>query len=302
MIINLKTFDLNLLRVMLAIWETRSISRAADIIGMSQPATSNALARLRQALGDPVFVRTKEGMIPSAAAARVLPELKRHVEGVFAAISDEGEFTPATSSRTFTLSLSGLGELMFMPGLLASTIKHAPNIRFQNAPVATQNLAGALRTNQVDLAIGLIELGNADVVSEDLFEESYVVVAGAGLQDAPSSIDALHHHRFVLSAPGTSYGDDIERLVRRLGLEGKIATRLAHISAIAPLLFDFPLLSFLPEQFASHLAKTGNVRVLPIDLEQDAILVRMFWHRKNNEDPSHQWLRECVQSLFSSSR
>jgi DNA-binding transcriptional LysR family regulator len=300
MIINLKTFDLNLLRVMLAIWETRSISRAADFIGMSQPATSNALARLRQALGDPVFVRTKDGMIPSTAAARVLPDLKKHIEGVYTAISDEGEFSPATSSRTFTLSLSGLGELMFLPGLLAKTLKSAPNIRFHNAPVSRQNLAGALRTNQVDLAIGLIELGDADIVSEDLFEERYVLVAGAGMQEPPSCIDELHCHQFVLSAPGTSYGDDIERLVRQLGLEGNIATRLAHISAIAPILFEFPLLSFLPEQFASHLSKTGNVRVLPIDIEQDAILVRMFWHKKNNDDPSHQWLSECVRSLFAS--
>jgi DNA-binding transcriptional LysR family regulator len=299
--INVKTFDMNLLRIMLAVWETRSISRAAEQVGMTQPATSNALARLRKTLNDPVFIRTKDGMIPSAAAERVLPELKRHVDGLFAAISEEGEFDPRNSARTFNLSLSGLGELMFMPRLLAKTMKGAPNIRLHNAPVPTQFLAQALRSNQVDLAIGLIDVDEADIRSVVLFQERYVLVAGAGLEHPPTSIEDLHHHHFALSAPETSYAQEVFRLVRSHGLEKNIVVRLAHISALSPLLDDLPLVSFLPEQLAQRLSETNGIDILPIDIGQSFSPVRMVWHDKNQSDPANQWLRDLVCALYSQS-
>ena len=297
--INVKTFDMNLLRIMLAVWETGSISRAAEIVGMTQSATSNALARLRRTLNDPVFVRTKDGMIPSAAAERVLPEIKRHVNGLFSAIADESEFNPLNSPRTFNLSLSGLGELMFMPQLLARTMHEAPNVRLFNVPVPTQLLAQALRSNQVDLAIGLIAVDEADIQSVELFQERYVLVAGAGLKHPPKCIEELHNHRFALSAPETSYARDIYRLVRTHGLEKNIVARLAHISALSPLLFELPLLTFLPEQLAKRLAESGGIEILPIDIGQTFSPVRLVWHEKNQTDPSNQWLRDLAFSQFS---
>ncbi len=297
--INPRHFDLNLLRVMIAVWETRSISAAAIRIGMSQPATSNALARLRAATGDPIFIRTKDGMIPSSAAEQVLPDLKQHLDGLFDALSDQSGFDPARSTRTFRLSLSGLGELFFLPPLLSEMMHSSPGLRVFNTPVAVEALGHALRTGSVDLAIGLIDVTEAGIRSRNLFQDRYVVVAGAGLTDTPDTIEALRDHQIALCTPGADYTRDTAQLLGKYELQDNVVVRLANFGALPGMLDSMPLISFLPEEFSKHLARQGALRLLPIQINDLRAPVRMVWHEKTSEDPGNLWLRDMIETKFT---
>ncbi len=297
--INFKTFDLNLLRVMLAVGETGSISHSALRLGSSQPATSNAVARLRVAVGDPLFVRSRDGMIPTAYAERMLPVIKHHLEGLFAGISEQNVFDPMASERVFRLSLSGLGELVFLPGLLARTLVEAPHVRFDNVQISTAELGNALRTSAVDLAIGLLDINETGILTHDLFEDRYVVVAGRGLDGDPAALEDLGRYKLVMSVPGASYAQSMNKLVAKYGLISNVTVKLANFGALPHLLNGLPVISFLPEQFALQLSATRGIRILPMELEDIRSTVRLVWHEKSHDDPGNKWLRSLMIKLFA---
>lgn len=296
--INLRTLDLNLLRVFLALADTGSVSKAAVVLGMSQPATSSALSRLRGATGDRLFLRSRDGMLPTPFAEAILPDIRHHLNGLFDSLGTQGYFDPATSDKTFRLSLSGLGELVFVPRLLQEFWANCPDLKIVNSPTAVQDLAQALERNQLDCAIGIIDTSGSGLRTQDLFSDTYVVVAGQGLTDDPEDLDGLRSQRFVISSPEVSYAADIERLLVTNRLADCIHLRLGHFGAIPSLLDFLPLLSVLPEQLAKHYAATGKVRVLPIELLQTRQIVRLIWHERTNEDSAQAWFRATVIRMF----
>lgn len=296
--INPTTLDLNLLRICIAVWETRSISRAAEIVGLSQPAASNALTRLRAATGDSIFVRSKNGMTPTTYAEQVLPALKHHMDGLLGAFGVAETFDPQTSDHHFRLSLSGLGELIFLPKLLKAAHQRAPSIRFENVQVSLGNLEHALLSENLDCAIGMIDVSGAGVISHDLFQDRFVAVAGEALKHPPSDIAELRAHRIAVSAPGASYGHTITQLIKKNSLSDNVSVKLASFGAISQLLETLPVVAIVPGQFAVQLAHIGNATILPIELDQTEPVVRLVWHERTSADPACVWLRSVMFELF----
>ncbi|MFN3147544.1 MAG: LysR family transcriptional regulator [Paracoccaceae bacterium] len=297
--INLRTLDLNLLRVMLALAESRSVSKASTILGMSQPATSNALSRLRKATGDPLFTRTREGMVPTAYADAMLPELRAHFEGLLRALGGSEGFDPANSERVFRLSLSGLGELVFLPLLLQEIWKEAPGIRVANRPTAAPLLSQALELGRIDCAIGIIGGTARGLISDDLFSDTYVMVGGRGLVCDPTSLQDLGDIKLIISTPEASYASEVEELLRLNGLSDRIHLRLAHFGAITQLLETLPVATILPERLALDYARAGKARVLPVRIEQPHPMVRLVWHERSDRDADLTWLRGHIVRLFA---
>ena len=298
--INIRTFDLNLLRVLIALADTGSVSKAATTVGLSQPATSNALARLRDATGDRLFVRTKDGMAPTTYAESILPGVRTHLVGLFSKLTGKEGFDPKTSIRTFSLSLSGLGEMIFLPRLLQNAMRLAPNIRFENVSSPASNLAGELQNGNVDCAIGLIQIKDRGIRSRRLFYDTYVVVAGRGLKRDPSSLEELRQEKIAVSAPAASYGADVARLLKAKGLADGVAIRLANFGALAELLDDQPLVSIVPKQYADLISKSGKGRILPISLNHPRSVVSLIWHERTENDPACIWLRSLMLELYRS--
>ena len=148
--INSRTLDLNLLRMLVAMDATGSVSKSAELIGLSQPAASNALKRLRFATGDPLFVRSKHGMVATEFALSIIPGVREHLDGLFDALGGQNSFDPATSTRVFRLSLSGLGELAFLPKLAGPVFSEAPMVKMHNTSVPADRLADPVRRQPGD--------------------------------------------------------------------------------------------------------------------------------------------------------
>ncbi len=171
---NFRQLDLNLLRVLAAVYRTGSVTAAARQLALSQPATSNALARLREFFGDALFVRSPRGLHPTHVAQRIAPAVIAHLQALESAVRSAEAFDPATSRVHWRLSLSDLGEIMFFPPLAQALRREAPNCALSNVAVAAGQVSAALEARDIDLAIGILKPAHRGIASETLFEEGFV--------------------------------------------------------------------------------------------------------------------------------
>ena len=297
--IKLRTLDLNLLRMLVTLDDTRSVSLAGERLGLSQPAASNALARLRQALNDPLFLRTRDGMVPTGYCETILPDIRAHLEGLFSALEQGTRFDPGRSTRVFRLSLSGLGEAVFLPRLAVRVFQAGPGLRLINTATPTAALGQTLELGEVDLAIGMLGLPGRGIRSARLFDEDYVAIAGAGLSDPPQDLAALYRAKIMVPAPATTFGGAVDRALESRGLAGQVVLRLGHFGALPQLLADLDLVAVVPRQLADQLVAAGQARLLPVRISESASPIRMIWHSRSDSDPACTWIREQVQDLFA---
>lgn len=294
----LNRLDLNLLQLMVQIHDTGSVSVAGKRMGLSQPAASNALGRLRQALGDTLFVRGREGMVPTTFADRVVPEVRRHLAGIDAALSAAAGFDPKTSRRTFRLSLSGLGEQTFLPPLAARVLAEAPGVRLDSVTAPLGDLARALSVHQADVAVGLLDIRDRNLREIHLFDEVYRAIASPGLSPEEAAALDLATARIILVAPSATYAEDIEAVIDRRGLSGNIVLRMGHFGALSEMLRALNAVAVVPGEFAERLAAAGAATLLPGAMARSQPGVKLVWHSKTTEDGGCAWLRAMICDLF----
>lgn len=296
--ISLDRIDLNLLSLLIQIYDKGSVSKAGKKLGLSQPAASNALARLRHSLGDPLFVRGKDGMAPTAFADRIVPHIRTHLAGISAALAEASHFDPATSNRTFRLSLSGLGEQTFLPPLARRVFREAPNVKLENVSSSLAELAGTLSDRDADVAIGILDLKDKAVCETHLFDEVYRAVGNPARPQAGVEALGLREEKIILVAPSATYAEDLEWVLAKHGLSNNICVRLRHFGALPDMLSALDAVAIVPGQLASRLTDAGYATILPAVLPLGRHGVKMVWHQKTTSDPGCAWLRGLICELF----
>lgn len=294
--------DLNLLRVLVAIDRGRSVTEASRVLALSQPATSNALARLRRAFDDRLYVRAPGGLVPTPLAERLAPAAARQLEALERALSEPEAFDPSSSQAEWRLSLSDLGELVFLPRIAAAVLSQAPESRLTNAAVASARIGEALARREVDLAIGILESAQRGLRSAVLFRESYVALAGP---DAPAewrSRAGFAEAALVVASPTATFHQGIEEHLKRHALGDRIAIRARHYAAIPDLVKRAPVVAIVPDMFARMACERQALTSWPLPLKLPAFEIRMVWHDATGQDPAQGWLREQVLALFSARR
>ncbi|MGO4852819.1 LysR family transcriptional regulator [Phaeovulum sp. W22_SRMD_FR3] len=293
--INLHRIDLNLLSLLVAVHDTGSVSLAGRTLGLSQPATSNALGRLRDALQDKLFVRGPGGMEPTALTARIVPEIRLHLAGIADTLTRAPVFDPATTRRTFRMALSGLGEQIFLTPLVERVFALAPGVRLGNVASPFEDLKLTLQQRQADVAMGLLPPDGANLMQTHLFNEDYRVIGPPGKR-ATTAVD-LSRARLILVS-GATYAEDIEQVVADHGLTENVCLRLRHFGALPDLLGTVDALAIVPGQFGRRLAAAGKARLLDIVLPRGRQKVLMVWHANTDADPGCIWLRGVIRDLF----
>jgi DNA-binding transcriptional LysR family regulator len=298
--VNFRQLDLNLLRVLAAIHRTGSVTAAGRTLSLSQSATSNALARLRQFFGDDLFVRSPAGLQRTRLCEQLAPAVVAHLLSLEALVTGMEEFDPLQSDTTWRLSLSDLGEMLFLPPLASALRQQAPRTRVSNISVAAPAVATALETREIDCAIGILQPRQRGVHAELLFREQYVAItapdwrpasgrAGAALTRAQLAAASL-----VVAAPTATFHSSVEEMLVGLKLADRIMLRARHFGALPELVTSSDLLAIVPAMYA---ASRQGVRVwkLPFAPNYD---VRLVWHASTARDPAQQWLRALLQNLF----
>lgn len=304
---NFRQLDLNLLRVLCAVHRSGSVTEAGRQLAMSQPAVSNALTRLRRRFDDALFVRSPSGLHPTRMAQRIAPLVEAHLRDLELVLCSGENFDPATSGVHWRLSLSDLGEMMFLPPLAGALRIESPHSRVSNVSVDAARVSAALEARDIDLAIGILQPEHAGVSSESLFHEHFVAITGSHWRPAVGrtgkslSPQQLAHAALAVAAPTATFHGSVELMLTRLKLNDRAVVRARHYGALPDLVTCTDLMAIVPQMFASSLASRYDVRVWDLPGHGPHYDVRMVWHQSASTDAAHAWLRECVRRLFARS-
>ena len=297
----LARLDLNLLLVFHHLLREQRVSGVAAVLGMSQPAVSSALGRLRAALGDELFLRTQRGMVPTPYALQLAEPVAAALDGLQQALNVRATFDPATSERRFTLAMTDVGEMYFLPVLMDTLTRTAPGVTLHVVAVTSASLKDDMATGRIDLALGLLPQLQAGFFQQALFRQPYVCLMREGhpLTLAPTltlaDFAAASHVRVI--AAGTGHGR-VDEALERQGLQRRILLTVPHYVALGDVLGHSDLIATVPERFAQRVLVPFRLvtRSLPVAVEGSAI--HQFWHGRLHKDPGHGWLRQRIASLF----
>jgi DNA-binding transcriptional LysR family regulator len=298
-----KGFDLNLLRLLVVLHRTRSVSKAAEELNLSQPATSLALSRLRKAVGDVLFVRTPAGMLPTPRCSELVPAAETALAGIDTTVLRRSAFDPATARREFVVTLVDVGELHFLPGLSAYLARHAPGCSLRNKQVVNEDMESALESGDVDLALGYFpDLEKRRIRRQRLFLHSLVCLVRADHPVMRSSkvplATFLELSHAVVQAVGRS-NELFETEMKKRGLRRRIQLLSCHFVTLPAIIAQTDLIATVPRHLAHYYARTENLRVVEPPISIKPYAVCQFWHPRFDADPSLKWLRESVATLFT---
>ncbi|MBX3264602.1 MAG: LysR family transcriptional regulator [Labilithrix sp.] len=299
--VHLERLDLNLLVALRALLAERHVTRAAARVGLTQPAMSHALARLRAALDDPLLVRTRSGMTLTARAAELAEPLERALADLSRLLAPPGAFEPARSSRTFRVATSDYVELVLMPAVLARVWREAPNVVVKLRTLGRHGIE-ELDAGQVDVALGpLAALERVSVLAQRVLRERFVCVVRG---DHPAVGRRLSLDRFLslphaLITPRGESGGIVDTALARLGARRRIAVEVPHF-LVAPFLVEkTDVVLTLAERVARALAPSVRLRILspPRELDLPGFDVSLVWHERDRADPAHAWFRGLIADV-----
>jgi len=299
--VELKDIDLNLLVVLHQLHQQRRVSAVAATLGLSQPAISNALRRLRGLLGDELFLRTPSGMQPTPLAEQLAGPVAAALGQLHGALNAGAGFEAATSPRRFCIAMSDIGEIHFLPRLLEALARQAPQVALATVRDGAVPLQQALEAGQVDLAVGWLPQLQAGIYQRKLFSQRYVCLLRQGhplarKQRLSLAAYAAAEHVQV-DAVGTGHGK-LAELIQRGGVQRQVRLTVPHFVAVGHILATTDLLATVPERYAQCCEAPFGLVQRPLPMALPEIDINLFWHAKVHRDPANQWLRGLVIETF----
>jgi DNA-binding transcriptional LysR family regulator len=297
----LTKLDLNLLLVFHHLLIQKRVSAVAQMLEMSQPAVSSALGRLRTALDDELFIRTQGGMTPTPYALQLAEPVAMALDVLQQALNVRGAFNPQTSARNFTLALTDVGEMYFLPVLMDALAKAAPAVTLQIVSVAQSSLKEDMSNGKIDLAMGLLPQLQAGFFQQSLFKQKYVCLMRKNhplAQNKAITVPAFFSAEHVrVLATGTGHGR-VDMVLDKQKYKRNVRLTVPHYVALGDVLQHSPLMAIVPERFAQRIVKPFDLvtRDLPFKIPDSAI--QQCWHGRLHRDPGHQWLRQLMRQLF----
>lgn len=305
---NLSGFDLNLLRVLDALLRENSTVRAGVRIGLSQPAVSAALSRLRNALGDPLFVRRGQGLEPTDFARRIALPLRESLEGIETLLSEPLNFDPSLAEDSFKISGSDFFAEMLMPELASRLSARAPYMRVQLVDLVPDNYVETLEQYQVDLALipktGLPEW----VDSRAVFRSGFVVIAQkehprlgrAGVRPGGTiPIDLFCDLGHVLFSPEGKIQGLGDAALAKVGRERRVVMTLPVFSGVYRAVSESELVALLPTQLARRIGLRNGLDIFAPPMPMPMAQIVMIWHKRSSANPAHRWLRNEIAQVLS---
>ncbi len=300
-IVELKDVDLNLLLVFNQLRLERRVSAVADTLGVTQPAVSNALARLRTLFGDELFLRTPRGMEPTPFAEQMAEPVAAALGLIDSALNQRSSFDPATSQRAFTIAMTDIGEIYFLPALMAAMSLRAPGVRISTVRNTAASLKDDMESGRVDLAVGLLPQLKAGFFQRRLFKQRYVCLMRQEHRLAKRAFGlreftAAEH--VVVASAGTGHGM-IDEWLERAGIQRHARLAVPHFVAVGHILRTTEMIATVPEAFAEQVAEPFGLVYRKHPAALPDIAINLFWHARNHRDPSSQWLRSLMVELFA---
>jgi DNA-binding transcriptional LysR family regulator len=293
----LGSFDLNLLVVFEAVFRERSVTLAGDRLGLSQPAVSHALRRLRYLVNDELFVKTPEGMMPTPRAEQLARPVRRALNELVLALEPE-TFDPASAERNFVLAVNNYAAVVLAGPIIAKCSSMAPHIRLSLRPSGTLNVMEMLEHGELDLVISNREPPSERFASRVLIMDRYVVTMREASSAAHGSL-CLADFAKLPHLSISSSGEDlsfIDSALAKNGLSRRIALDAPYLSAGAVLTMS-DMVAVLGRHLAQEFCRSFPLKMTELPFEAPQLRISMLWHERLDKQPSHRWLRETIAAL-----
>ena len=294
--------DLNLLRVLLAVYEAGNVTAAAKRLGMSQPAASAALARLRHSLGDPLFIRSGNLMEATPRAQGIIERTREVIEIIDRDILNGPTFDPAASDHEFVFCLSEVGEIVFLPTLFGRLRQLAPNARVRTVSLAPEVLVENLHEGRVDAVLGYFpDLSTPNIYQQRLFSHDLACLMR---KDHPLAAQRLSLEDFsrlehLQVRDGSRRQEMFEAHLSKAGIRRNIVLQTSHYMSVPSLIEHSDLIAVLPRTVANLYTDNLNVRIVEPPLDIPRYDLKQYWHARFHEAPRSVWLRRLIMEIFN---
>jgi DNA-binding transcriptional LysR family regulator len=300
---NLRNIDLNLLVAFIALVEELSVTKAAKRVGLSQPAMSNALGRLRDLFHDTLLVRSSRAMVATPVALALVAPIRRALSEIAETVAQQAPFDPATSTRTFRMAMTDYSQFVLLPKLRDHLADVAPSVEVVVRPLS--NVAGIrtdLEEGPLDLAIATGRGEAPGFHRRELFRDRYVCLMKEGIRGIGQKLSlaqylALPH---ILVAPQGGERGFIDEMLAKHGKERRIVLRLPDFAVAPWVVAESDVVATLPSRIASLYAKALRLRVLDVPLPLGTTSWAALWHDRVDGDRWHSWMRKRIAEVSAS--
>lgn len=291
--------DPKLLRLFDVLYGSRSVTRSAELLGLSQPTVSIWLQRLRRQLGDALFVRTPAGMTPTPRAKALIGPAREVLEGLRRLIAVQPAFDPSTARRRFRICMTDASHVTLLPALLARMRIEAPQVRLEAARM-DEGVAQALASGEADLALGFAPWLTSGIYQQTLYAQDWVCLANAAHPRIGKTLSLARYRSeaHVTVTPGTGQGL-LEAALAAHHVERRVLLELPGFLGLGAAISSTDLIVTLPRHIGETLAHMSGLTVLACPLRVEGFDVKQHWHARYHDDPGHRWLRALVAELFT---
>ena len=296
---HIKDIDLNLLRLFDAVYRSRNVSRAAELMDLTQPAASQGLTRLRLLIKDPLFVRAAGGVQPTPKADRLADAVRSALATIEQALNESALFEPLQSRKTFRLHMSDIGEARFLPELMAALRRQAPGVRIETSPLDSGGIAAALDSGRIDFAFGFLPTVK-DTQRMQLLKDRYIVLLRAGhpfarpQRTGKALLEALRGLEFV----AVRTHSDTLRILQMVQLEERLRLTTEHFMVLPSIVKATDLAVVMPRNIAQLFAADGGYAIIEPPFPLRDFTVSLHWSKRFEADPGNRWLRAVISDLF----
>lgn len=292
-------YDLNLLPIFVALMEERSVTRAAERVGMTQPALSNALSRLRLMLQDQLFIRERYGIQPTPAALELAPAIAKALARLDDAVLGQQGFDPATADRLFTIAPNGYVEFVLVPAVVARLQQVAPGIKLRLTPYGNDLVETGVVSGTTALVLGRIVDPPDNLVVQHLYDEGLACAVRAdhpevGATMTREQFETLKHVNIV--PPGRMRAGLFQALAQQQ-LKREVAISVTNFFAVAEMVAVTDYCATLPSLICRRLMQDHRLKILAAPVDLGTFPVEMAWHVRYRHDPAHRWLRSLIQDV-----
>ncbi|SDI34105.1 DNA-binding transcriptional regulator, LysR family [Pseudomonas flavescens] len=299
---DIKDVDLNLLKIFDALRRKQSVTQAGDLMGLSQPAMSFALSKLRILFDDPLFVRTSRGMQPTARALQIAEPVQRILELVSSEVLPSSGFVAEYSERKLVLCMSDIGEMVFLPRLMRVLDERAPGLRIRTLALSSEQLEEGLDAGDVDAAIGYFpRLLNSSIRNRALYSHSFVCIVR---EDHPQIGERLSAEQYqaadhvAVQADGRGMGV-LDRELAMRGVTRRVRFSLPRFMGVPFLVAESDMIATVPLAVGRRFAEIARVRLVALPWDITGYDIHLHWHTRFHHDPANRWLRETLADLLA---
>ncbi|WP_107328807.1 LysR family transcriptional regulator [Metapseudomonas otitidis] len=290
---NLNKVDLNLFIVFDAIYTEANLTRAGQIVGITQPAVSNALARLRETFNDPLFVRTAQGMVPTPMAQNIIGPVRNALQLLRVSVQESRTFNPLQANKTYRISMTDLSEAVILPLLFQRLRRLAPQVQVESFLAKRRETTKELAAGRLDFAVDAPLNTDPQVRHVKLMDDRYVCAMRRGhpLAKERISLDeylSLSHIHISSRRNGLGY---VDLALGKMGIQRKVALRSQHYMMASTVLQSTDMAMTVPERFARR--HDLHFVDLPVN-DVPALETHLYWHESTDQDPANRWMREQI--------